>query len=91
MYRVGLPFWKTVARCGLPIKVRVDVHFDEESKSFWASSPNLDGLIVSGKDLNELRQEVISAAGELLSIELLDKAARATTEMRIKDRDICIA
>lgn len=91
MYRVGLPFWKTAARFGVPVKVPVDVFFDEESQSFWAKSPYLDGLVVSGENLNELRKEVITAAGELLSLELEAKSARAATVMRIKDNDICIA
>lgn len=89
MYRVGLPFWKTAARFGVPVKVPVDVFFDEQSQSFWAQSPYLDGLVVSGADLNELRREVIAAAGELLSLELA-APARAATVMRIKDTDICI-
>ncbi|KEH08271.1 hypothetical protein GY14_20730 [Delftia tsuruhatensis] len=91
MYRVGLPFWKTAARLGVPIKVRVDVHYDEESSSFWAKSPSLDGLVVAGANLDELREEVISAASELLALQLEDKVAHATTEIRIKDSDICIA
>lgn len=91
MYRVGLPFWKTAARFGVPVKVPVDVFFDEESQSFWAKSSYLDGLVVSGADLNELRHEVISAASELLSLELEARSAKAATVMRIKDNNICIA
>lgn len=91
MYRVGLPFWKTAARFGVPVKVQVDVFYDKESQSFWAKSPNLDGLIVSGTDLNELRDEVISAAGELLSLEINVKRAKASTEIRIQDKEICLA
>jgi len=92
MYRVGLPFWKTAARCGVPVSVRVDVHFDNESNSYWAKSPSLDGLVVSGSNLDELRAEVISAAGELLALEFEAKVpARATTVIRIRDNDICVA
>lgn len=91
MYRVGLPLWKTAARFGVPVKVQVNVFFDKESNSYWAKSPNLDGLVVSGANLDELRDEVIAAAGELLSLELSDHRAKATTEMRIRDNEICLA
>ncbi len=91
MYRVGLPFWKTAARLGVPVRVRVDVFFDEESKSYWAKSPHLDGLVVSGKDLDELHREAILATSELLALELHNGPARAETEMRIRDKAVFAA
>lgn len=77
MYRVGLPFWKTAARLGVPVRVRVDVFFDNESRSYWAQSPHLDGLVVAGKDLDELHREAVSAASALLALQLHGKHARA--------------
>lgn len=91
MYRVGFPGWKLAARFGVPLLVRVHVHLDKESKSFWADSPDLDGLIVSGRNLDELRSEVNLAAGELLGLEVHGKKARAQTEMRFRDTAFCAA
>ncbi|MDD2610866.1 MAG: hypothetical protein PHX60_14495 [Giesbergeria sp.] len=84
-YKVGWPGWKIVARCGVPLLVRVQVHFDAESQSYWADSPDLDGLIVAGQDLNELHTEAVAAAGELLSLILHSPRAKAFTELRIRD------
>lgn len=91
MYRVGFPGWKLAARFGVPVLVRVQVHFDEESKSFWADSKDLDGLIVAGSNLEELRSEVTLAAGELLSLAVHSKRAKAQTELRIRDTALCAA
>jgi hypothetical protein len=85
MYRVGLPGWKLAARWGVPLLVRVEVHFDPESKSYWAQSLDLDGLIVSGQNLEELKSEADLAADELLSLALRHTTARTTTELRIRD------
>lgn len=91
MYRAGFFGWKVAARLGFPIRVRVNVHFDADSKSYWAESPDVDGLVVSGQTLDELRSEVISAANVLLELAMNGKHPRAQTEMRITDNDICIA
>ena len=89
MYRVGFPGWKLAARLGVPLLVRVHVHVDEESKSYWADSPDLDGLIVSGQNLEELRSEVTTAAGELLGLAVHSTKTRAKTELRIRDNALC--
>lgn len=70
MYRVGLPFWKTAARFGVPVKVRVCVHFDPETKSYWTTSPDLDGLTVTGNSLDELFKEAMAGMHTLLDMEL---------------------
>lgn len=91
MYRVGYPAWKLLARMGVPVLVRVEVHFDDESQSYWADSPDLDGLVVSGLDLNELRSEVSAAAGVLLGLHLGSATARVQTELRIRDNALLCA
>lgn len=63
MVRVGFPGWKLLARLGLPVSLRVSVHFDDECKSFWTDSPDLRGLVVSGNTPEELAREVRAAAG----------------------------
>ena len=68
--------------------VRLHVHYDDERKSFWADSTDLDGLVVSGGDLNELRAEVNAAAGELLSFAVTSPRARVETELRIRDTSL---
>ena len=91
MYRVGFPGWKLAARMGMPLRIRVNVHFDEESKSYWAASPDLDGLVVSGATLDELRDEIRGGAVDLLELAVDGKRARAVPDMRFKDAAICAA
>lgn len=91
MYRVGYPFWKTVARLGVPVLVRVHVHRDPESNTYWADSPDLDGLVVAGSDLDELRQEVSIGAHDLIELAMNGHAAKAQTELRLREPSPCIA
>lgn len=91
MYRVGFPLWKTAARWGVPVLVRVNVHQDKESGTFWADSPDLDGLTVSGSTLDELHKEVTSAADTLLEMAIDGRKAKAQTEIRIRDAALCAA
>jgi predicted RNase H-like HicB family nuclease len=48
--------------------VRVNVFFSPEAKSYWANSPDLDGLAASGKTRAEVEQEARWAAETLLEI-----------------------
>jgi predicted RNase H-like HicB family nuclease len=48
--------------------VRVNVYFDPEVESYWANSPDLDGLSASGKTRGELEQEAQWAAEALLEL-----------------------
>jgi predicted RNase H-like HicB family nuclease len=91
MYRAGLPFWKTAARFGVPVLVRVHVHLDKASNTYWAESPDLDGLTVSGTDLDELHREVLAASDELLQLAVNGHPTRTRTEMRIRDDALCAA
>lgn len=84
MYRVGFPFWKVVARMGVPVSFKVDVFHDSESNSYWARSPQLDGLVVSGATLDELRDEVRSAALELLDLQMTSRPI-ATPKFTFQD------
>lgn len=91
MYRVGLPFWKTAARAGIPLLVRVQAHYDAETSSYWADSPDLDGLVVSGGDLDELQAEATAGAGVLIGLAGVSSAARIKTELRFRCSAICTA
>ena len=90
MYRVGLPGWKLAARFGVPMLVRVNIHRDADSTTYWADSPDLDGLVVSGQTLDELRLEIRSAAEALLELEV-KKPTQTTPELRFRDAAICAA
>ncbi len=91
MYRVGFPGWKIAARFGVPVLVRVHVHFDSDSQSYWATSPDLDGLVVSGSNLDEIHREATSAAASLLTLAVNGHIAHAQTELRIRDTALCVA
>lgn len=91
MYRVGFPGWKLAARVGIPVLVRIHAHYDAESKSYWADSPDLDGMVVAGGDLDELQQEAIAATGELLSLAMTSKSPHVQTELRVRGPAICAA
>jgi len=91
MYRVGFPGWKLAAKMGFPVLVRVHAYYDKESNSYWAKSPDLDGLVVSGADLDELHNEINTAASELLSLAIDSRKTTAKTELRFRDTALCAA
>ena len=70
MYRVGFPGWKFAARMGVPMTVRVDVKYDPEVKSYWTTSPDMKGLVVTGESLDEVRRELRSALSALMAEHL---------------------
>ena len=70
MYRVGFPGWKLAARLGIPLVFGVQVHKDEASGTYWAESSDMDGLVVSGTDLDDLQSEIMGAAEGLLSLSI---------------------
>ena len=74
MYRVGLPGWKLAAKLGVPVRLRVNITQDLEANVYVAESPGLDGLIVEGHTLDDIKAEALAAAGTLLGMELHTKA-----------------
>lgn len=76
MYKVGSPFWKTVARFGMPVSLRIDVHHDKEANVFIATSPDLRGLVVEAASLDELIHETKGAV-EMLMSEYVHDSPRA--------------
>jgi predicted RNase H-like HicB family nuclease len=79
MYRIGFPGWKVAARWGVPLSLRVLIHYDSEAASYWTTSPDLGGLIVTGNDLEELFAEVKLAAPDLIELEIGQPARLART------------
>ena len=81
-YRVGFPGWKIASNLGVSVHLRVNIFYDEESHSYWAESPDLDGLVVSGADLDTLKTEALAAARELLELQLRTKP-KATADFHM--------
>lgn len=84
MYRVGMPFWRAVARAGRPLRFRVNVYYDPEVSSYWATSPDVDGLTVTGATLDELMQEVQLGAQELLELAVSNYHGPAAPDVRFR-------
>ncbi len=78
MYRVGFPLWKVAARMGMPVRLRVNITQDLEANVYVAESPDLDGLIVEGHTLDEVKDEALAAASVLLELALHTKSQART-------------
>jgi predicted RNase H-like HicB family nuclease len=70
MYRLGFPGWKLAAKFGVPIMFTVKVVYDDESKVYVATSPELEGLVVEASSKEEMISEVYDCAEMLLSVKL---------------------
>lgn len=90
-YRAGLPGWKLFARVGGTIMVRVDVMKDAEAGVFMARSPDLDGLVVEARTLDELHAEVKHAIHELMDLAMKGQRAHAKTDLHWSDSVHCPA
>lgn len=75
MYKVGLPFWKTLARAGVPVALRVNVSYDPEAKVFIATSKDLSGLVVEAGSIEDLVRETGGAVSMLME-DCVDNARR---------------
>jgi predicted RNase H-like HicB family nuclease len=73
MYRVGFPFWKLAARLNVPLLFRVDIQQDKEANVLLATSPDLSGLVVEAKSMDELMQEIHGCAEMLIEVALKQK------------------
>ena len=90
-YRVGLPLWKLAARAGIPLKMEVCIHRDDEAGVYMAHSDDLRGLVVEAATLDELRDEVRSAAQTLLEAALGGRRPPTTPQLRFNDDALCVA
>ncbi len=82
MYRVGNLGWRVAARIGIPLKVRIDVIFDDEAKVFVATSEDLKGLVVEAATVEELWAEIKQCACDLLIEECQAKTASAVRALQ---------
>ena len=91
MYRVGFPGWKIAARIGIPMLVRIDVHYDAEAKSYWTTSPDLVGLIVTGNTIDELLHEAKIGIDGLMELALHGKTVQAAPRLSFTNEALCAA
>jgi predicted RNase H-like HicB family nuclease len=49
--------------------IRVNIYYSQQAHSFWANSPDLDGLAASGSTRAEVEQEARWAAEALLDLQ----------------------
>jgi predicted RNase H-like HicB family nuclease len=91
MYRVGWIGWKTLCRSGWPMLLRIDVHFDKESKTYWADSPDVDGLAVGGDTIEEVRSEAMNAAFALIELQLETNSANVKPALQYREADASFA
>lgn len=91
MYRVGFPGWKFAARHGVPMMVRIDVHYDPEVKSFWTTSPDLPALVVTGASLDELMREAKTGIDDLMEMELKGHTIQPAPRLSFSRDALCAA
>ena len=82
MYRIGFPFWKFLARCGVTLKMRIHVAFDDEAEVFIATSPDLPGLFCEATTFPELKKELEWCINALLEHHLLSEYKYPVADMR---------
>lgn len=49
--------------------IRVNIYYSPEARSYWADSPDLNGLAASGKTRAEVEQEALWAAETLFELK----------------------
>jgi hypothetical protein len=67
-WRMGFPGWQFAANCGLPIKIKIEVHRDEQAGVYYACSDDI-GLSVEAESLDGLITEIDTAIPVLLEVE----------------------
>lgn len=70
MYQVGLPGCTLVAKVGITVRLRANIHHDLEANVYMAESPDLEGLVVEAHTLDEVKGEALTAAATLLELKL---------------------
>lgn len=81
MYRASWPYARLLGRLGVPLEVKVFVHFDVEAGVFVGVSPDVAGLVVEAGSLDELAKEVSDLVPAMLSTD--QKAAGTVVATRL--------
>lgn len=90
MYKIGYPFWKSFARMGVPLSIRVNVVQDDEAGVFVATSDDLSGLVCEAATFKELIVEVNAGIQTLLEYHLENKLPQQPVAAR-PDMRLCAA
>jgi predicted RNase H-like HicB family nuclease len=85
------PGWRTLARWGVPVAVRVEICFDQEAGVYFVADSNLKGLHVEAETLDEMKQEILEAAGELLQSRFDGNPPRTDTKIIMHSAAHCAA
>tara|TARA_R110000851_G_scaffold73980_2_gene163352 strand:- start:116099 stop:116374 length:276 start_codon:yes stop_codon:yes gene_type:complete len=86
MYPIGHPLWKLAARCGITIRIPVNVERDTQAQVYIATSPKLPGLVVEASSLDELRAEVIDVASMLISEQVHSQRTSTNPEFKFSEQ-----
>ncbi len=66
VYTAGRLFWKSFSRKGYTLRIRVDIHQDEDTALFVAASRDLRGLVCESESLESLTELIELSVGSLL-------------------------
>jgi|GEM_PF-6685086 len=80
---------------------RLHIHFDNESQTFWAESPDIGGLVVGAAGLDEAKRQALLAADTLFEMRVVKDVETGTYNVtspnlsdwscEVKDKEIVIS
>ena len=76
--RLTFAQWTLLAKLGMTVRLRVNIHHDLEANVYVAESPDLEGLVVEAHTLDEVKDEALAAAAALLELKLHTKSHAQT-------------
>jgi len=85
------PGWRTLARWGVPVAVRVEIRFDQEAGVYFVADSNLKGLHVEAETLDEMQSEILAAASDLLEVRFDGSPPRTDTKIIMHSAASCAA
>lgn len=69
MYPLNWPFSRLAASLGVPLVIKLQLHFDKEAKVFFATSPTVAGLVLEASSIDEILKEAEIMIPELLRVK----------------------
>ncbi|ASY30182.1 DUF1902 domain-containing protein [Taylorella equigenitalis] len=89
-YRIGLPFWKSFAKLGIPLSLRIIIKHDEEANVYYATSPDLKSLIVESDTIENLLKEIELVIEDLLEVFIAKTHTIANPKIMFPSKSISI-
>ncbi|AEP36242.1 DUF1902 domain-containing protein [Taylorella asinigenitalis] len=89
-YRIGLPFWKSFAKLGIPLSLRIIIKHDEEANVYYATSPDLKSLIVESDTIENLLKEIELVIEDLLEVFIAKAHTIANPKIMFPSKSISI-